>query len=230
MGFISSQDHIHRGHREARRALEHWLAYTRLRNNEVVKNWQACENLEPERLPISEQIKRGEYGDNVIPLGVERPSLDVIDQLPLQSFTISLDNDDVKAIIKKINQAVRAYFYVPATALTYIDFCQLLEAIKSDEEAAVAAFDTASIYQRDHQLLDCHYSFIHAGMGKLRGDVETGISQESAESLEMAVAMLANLCASATTAHVHKLQHAHTAAQNLQMMLTGNPHLPTPKR
>jgi hypothetical protein len=227
---FDNQTQVHRGHKEARRALELWLIYTRARKTEVVKDWNACENCEPDRLPLEQRLERGEYGDNVIPIGISRPSLDTLDQLPRQSYTYGIDNDDISYVIAEVNKAVRAYFYMPASCISYVDFCRFLEEIKQELERQTTFQGAVSPYDRDRNLMACHYGFIYAGMGKLRGDVETGISQESPQSMEMAVAMLANLCDTARDSHVLKLQTAHTSAQDLQVALAGKSSLPSPNR
>ena len=132
MSLLYDNQEIHRGHAEARHALGQWVNYIRTRSQEVVKDWNACETMDPDRLPLEQKLERGDFGENVISIGIKRPTLDSLSQLPEQSYTYPTDNSDLTGVIAEINKAVKAYFYAPATAITYVDFCRLLEEIKEE--------------------------------------------------------------------------------------------------
>ncbi len=232
---IDNNLQIHRGHAEARKALNEWIAYTRSRSNAVVKDWAGCEAVDPERLSIPDRVNRNHYGDNVISFKRDMPSLDSLDQIRDQSFSFSQDCDDLKLVVTDINKAVYEYFYSPATVISYSDFCHALEQIKLMHDQHAQANGAPGPYERDRDLLHCHYAFIYAGWGKLEGDIDQGISNESPESLESAVMMLAAIHDKMANDKVsaffrQKILSAQTYAQDMQARMAGITSLPSLSR
>ena len=169
---------VHRGHREAQRALQLWLHYVRCKKQAVVKDWRGCEELEPERLPLADRVNRGDFGENVISICGDKPTLDSLDQVKQKCFSYNVGQDDTKPLISSINGHVYTYFYNPATTLTYSEFCQCLIELKQQTDTLYEDNQATSPYQRDLELKNCHYAFIYAGFGKLEGDIDTGVSPE----------------------------------------------------
>ncbi|MDF1796504.1 MAG: hypothetical protein P1U63_08220 [Coxiellaceae bacterium] len=224
---------IHRGHAEARKALNEWLDYIRCRSNAVVKDWAGCEAVNPERLAIPDRVNH--YGDNVVSFKRDLPSLDSLDQQPTKSFSFELGCDHLKQVMSDINKVVYEYFYSPASVISYNDFCNALEQIKVMADSEADENQATSPYKQERDLVHCHYSFIYAGWGKLEGDVDQGISIESPESIESAVMLLAAIHEKmtgdkASTFFRQKILAAQTYAQDMQARMAGVHNLPSLSR
>ncbi len=193
---LNTTTQVHRGHAEAQKALQQWLSFIRCRKEAVEKDWQGCEKLDPQRLPLSERIDRGDAGDNVLkfPSDKNQPSLERLDQQSPQSFSYTVDHYDIKSLIEMVNAEVKRYFYAPATVITYSEFCQRIVQIKLEIDSVYTDGESVSPYERDQELAHCHYTFIYAGFGKLEGDIDTGKSpEESAASMASVVGLLSSM-------------------------------------
>lgn len=221
---------VHRGHREAQRALQLWLHYMRCKSQAVVKDWQGCERLDPEKLPLAERVNRGEYGENVISICGNKPSLDSLDQVKQKHFSYVVGLDDTKPLISQINGHVYTYFYNPATTQTYSEFCQCLIELKQKTDLFYLEEQASSPYLRDHELKNCHYAFIYAGFGKLEGDIDSGISpEEPPEAIAAVVEMLTSIEKQElnSSAVRQKILNALTNAENMYNRVAGVHSLPT---
>lgn len=234
--LLNNQMQIHRGHAEARKALHQWLAYTRCKANEVIKDWAGCEQVDPERLPLAERVNRNHYGENVVNFKRESPALDSMNQQPVQSFSYSIERHDLRAIIADINSAVYMYFYSSATVIGYSEFCQTLEQIKLNVDEYHNINQSVSPYEGDRELLHCHYAFIYAGFGKLEGDIDTGVTVlESVESLQSVILMLSSMGDSLANDRTgqfvrQKVLATLTNAENLHNRMAGLHSLPSMNR
>lgn len=234
--LLNNQMQIHRGHAEARKALHQWLAYTRCKANEVVKDWAGCERVDPERLPLAERVNRNHYGDNVVNFKRDKPALDSMNQQPIQNFSYNNERHDLKSIIADINSAVYMYFYSPATVIGYSEFCQTLDQIKFGIDDYYDNNQSVSPYLRDRDLLHCHYGFVYAGFGKLEGDIDMGITAlESVESLQSVILMLSSMddkmANDKAGQHVRqKILATLTNAENMHNRMAGLHSLPTLSR
>lgn len=227
--LLNNAMQVHRGHAEARKALHLWLDFCRKASKGLAKDWAGCESLNPERLALAERVKRS---DNVISIQRDQPSLDSMQQLPKQGFSYSLEQPDLAGIIQGVNAQVKLYFYSPASVISYSEFCQVLQQHKASVDDFYNKNQSVSPYEREPDLLHCHYSFIYAGFGKLEGDIDRGIAApESAEALESVVMMLSGIAEESQSAkHRDKVLNAQTHAENLRNRVAGVHSLPSLSR
>ena len=121
-----------------------------------------------EKLSLQERIERGALGDNIVSI---RPGLNTLDQQPSVNHTHHIDNEDLKGVIHDIHQVVSDYFYTH-NSNDMLELCELLERVKQGHDTLAKTQNATSVFDRDNELLDCYYTFIFAGLGKLSGDIE----------------------------------------------------------
>lgn len=162
------------------RALAQWTAYLRFRREGHEVDWQSRAERSGESLDArlrQEHILTGEL-DNVVNLG--QPSLHPDD---LKSHRYAVDPGD-PSIVHSINDAVKEFFYHPATTLTYLGFCQRLNALRTNEEAEASAYNTPSVFEQDHRLDDAYWALVLSGFDKLDIDIDTTLHNDDLSEKE----------------------------------------------